>query len=108
MRMCMKLKKDDTVILLAGKDRGQTGKVIKLIPEKNLVLVEGVNIVKKTIKPKSQQEKGGIIDVEAPISVSNVALYVKNAASRVGFKVEETPSKHAKKKRISIKTGERV
>ena len=72
----MRLKKDDTVKIIAGKDKGVIGKIIKVDPEKERVYVQGANMVSKTMKKKNQQDQGGITKVEAPIHVSNVALVV--------------------------------
>lgn len=91
-----KIKKDDTVVILSGKDQGRTGKVIKVFYEKNRVLVEGVNMVKKHVKPNPQKNtQGGIMEREAAIHVSNVALLnlITNKADRVGMKTLEDGSK---------------
>ncbi len=68
----MKIKVNDNVLILAGKDKGKTGKVTKTLRKKDLVIVEGINIVKKHQKPNNANENGGIFDIEAPIHVSNV------------------------------------
>jgi large subunit ribosomal protein L24 len=70
----MKIKKGDNVIVLAGRDKGKKGKVIKAFPKKNRVLVEGINKVKKHQKPRKGGEKGQVIEVAMPIQVSNVKL----------------------------------
>lgn len=83
-----KIKKSDSVIVLSGKDKGRTGVVLKVL--KNKLLVEGVNMIKKHVKPNPQANtQGGIIDREAPIHCSNVAILnpVTKKADRVGFKV---------------------
>ena len=102
----MRLKKDDTVKIIAGKDRGVTGKIIKVDTEKECVYVQGANMVSKTMKKRNQQDKGGITQVEAPIHVSNVALVVsKNGeTSKVGFKKDA----NGNKVRYAKKTGEVV
>lgn len=84
-----KIKRDDDVIVLAGKDKGRTGKVIKVL-EKGKLLVEGVNMMKKHVRPNPNTgEQGGILEREAPIHHSNVALVnpATKKADRVGFKV---------------------
>ena len=84
-----KIKKDDMVIVLTGKDKGRTGKVTKFVA-KNRVLVEGVNIVKKTIRPNPQKNiSGGIVERESGIHISSIALYnpATKKGDRVGFKV---------------------
>ncbi|WP_448548143.1 50S ribosomal protein L24 [Thalassotalea fusca] len=90
--MASKIRRDDEVIVLAGKDKGKTGKVTKVLVEESKVFVEGVNLVKKHQKPVPQlQQAGGIIDKEAPIHVSNVAIVnpTTGKADRVGFRVED-------------------
>ena len=102
----MRLKKDDTVKIIAGKDKGVIGKIIKVDPEKETVYVQGANMVSKTMKKRNQQDKGGITKIEAPIHVSNVALVVsKNGeTSKVGFKKDA----NGNKVRYAKKTGEVV
>lgn len=98
----MKLKKNDTVKILAGKDKGFVGKIVKVDPNTDRVVVQGANMVKKTVKKRSQQDKGGIIDIEAPIHVSNVALVVNGKVSKIGYKFDDD----GKKVRYAKKTGE--
>lgn len=69
-----KLKKGDQVKLIAGKDKGKTGTVLKVDRENGRVVVDGLNIVKKAMKPRSQGEKGSIVEIEAPIHISNVMI----------------------------------
>ena len=97
----MRLKKDDTVKIIAGKDKGRTGKIVKVDPVKERVIVQGANMVKKTMKKQNAQDKGGIVEVEAPIHVSNVALVSKGSVSKIGYKM-----KNGKKVRYAKKTGE--
>ena len=97
----MRLKKDDTVKISAGKDKGRTGKIVKVDPVNERVIVQGANMVKKTMKKQNAQDKGGIVEVEAPIHVSNVALVSKGSVSKVGYKME-----NGKKVRYAKKTGE--
>lgn len=68
----MKIKVNDNVFILAGKDKGKTGRVVKTMKKKDKVIVEGINMVKKHQKPNQMNENGGIFDIEAPIHVSNV------------------------------------
>jgi large subunit ribosomal protein L24 len=90
-----KIRKDDTVMVIAGKDKGRTGKVLSVLRKKKRpttglwLLIEGINVVKKHVKANPQREKpGGIVPKEAPIHASNIALYnpVAKKADRVGFK----------------------
>lgn len=84
-----KLKKEDTVQLIAGKDKGKRGKILRILRDKDRVLVEGANIVKKAMRRKSQQDRGGIVEIEAPIHVSNVMIVCKKCGpTRIGFKME--------------------
>ena len=78
----MKIKVGDSVLVLAGKDKGKTGRVIKTIAKKDKVVVEGINIVKKHVKPNRANENGGIFDIEAPIHVSNVKKIVEEKTSK--------------------------
>lgn len=68
----MKIKVNDNVLVIAGKDKGKTGKVIKTLKNENKVVVEGINISKRHTKPRTNNDKGGIFDIEMPIHVSNV------------------------------------
>ncbi len=102
--MKTKLKKDDTVMVVAGKDKGKTGRVLRIDREKGRVLVEGVNMVKKAQRKRSQEETGGIIEKEAPIAVSNVMFVGKNGRpTRLGYRIEGS-----EKVRFAKKTGETV
>lgn len=86
-----KIKKDDTVVVMTGKDKGRQGKVLKVLPD-GRVLVEGVNLVKKHIRPNpNKNEKGGILERESGIHISNVAIYnpVTKKLDRVRIKVLE-------------------
>ena len=78
----MKVKVNDNVLVLAGKDKGKTGRVIKTMAKKDKVVVEGINIVKKHVKPNRTNENGGIFDIEAPIHVSNVKKIVEEKTSK--------------------------
>lgn len=97
-----KLKKDDTVQIIAGKDKGKSGKVLRIDRKSGRLVVQGLNMVKKTVRPKNQQDKGGIIDIEAPINASNVMIICKKCGpTRIGFKIEGD-----KKSRVCKKCGE--
>jgi large subunit ribosomal protein L24 len=90
--MASKIRRDDEVIILAGKDKGKTGKVTKVLVESGKVYVEGVNLIKKHTKPVPQlQQPGGIVEKEAPLQVSNVAILNPKSgkADRVGFRIED-------------------
>ena len=83
----MKLKKGDTVIITAGKDRGRKGKIEKAQPKKNRVLVSGLNLYKKHVKAKSEKEPGGIVEIPRPLPVSNLALICPKCKkpTRIGY-----------------------
>lgn len=100
--MAAKIKKGDRVVLLTGKDKGQKGSVLKVLPKENRVVVEGIGLVKRHTKATQQDPQGGIKTKEASVHVSNVALVDKNGKpTRVGFKVEGD-----KKVRVAKTTGE--
>jgi len=84
-----KLKKEDTVQIIAGKDKGKRGKILKIIRDADRVVVEGANIVKKTKKRRKQQDRGGIIEIEAAIHSSNVMIVCKKCGPvRTGYKID--------------------
>jgi len=90
--MASKIRRDDEVVVLAGKDKGKTGKVTKVLVESGKVFVEGINLIKKHQKPVPQlQQPGGIVEKEAPLNVSNVAILNSKTgkADRVGFRIED-------------------
>ena len=97
-----KIRKDDTVQVLAGKDKGKRGTVIRVDTKKETVLVSGVNIVKKAMRKRSQQDQGGIAEIEAPLNISNVAIVCKKCGpTRIGYKIDGD-----KKVRVCRKCGE--
>jgi len=84
-----KLKKEDTVEIIAGKDKGKRGKILKILRDKDRVIVEGANIVKKAKRRKNKQDRGGIIEIEAAIHSSNLMLVCKKCGPvRVGYKID--------------------
>ncbi len=98
-----KIKTGDQVVVLTGKDKGSKGTVIKIIKDKDRVIVEGVNMIKKHVKPSTENPQGGIVEKEAPIHISNVALVDPKTgeATRVGYEIKD-----GKKVRVSKKSGE--
>ena len=94
----MKVRVGDNVKILAGKDKGKEGKVIKTMKLQNRVVVEGINIVKRHSKPRTTEEKGGIIDVEAPIHVSNVKVIGDKKVKEVKTKEVKAAKKATSKK----------
>ena len=99
-----RIKKGDRVIVLTGRDRGRQGDVLRVLREKRRVLVQGVNMVKRHTRPSAQAGSGGIIDKEAPIHISNVAIVdpAQGRATRVGFKTLES----GRKVRVAKRSGE--
>lgn len=85
----MKIKKGDTVLMVQGKDRGRKGKVIKVLPKGNKIIVEGLNIIKKHIRPRREGEKGQIVKVPRPVDVSNTKLICPRCKkpTRIGYKI---------------------
>ena len=100
------IKKNDTVVVLAGQDKGKTGKVLKVLVDENRALVEGVNMVSKSTKPSAKNPQGGIVKQEAPIHISNLSLVDPKSGkpTRVGIKVTEDGNKV----RIAKKSGEEI
>ena len=96
----MKIKKGDTVRVIAGADKDKEGKVIAVNQKKGTVLVEGVNMITKHTKPSMANQQGGIIHQEAPIDASNVMYVTEGKVSRIGFKMEGD-----KKVRVAKATG---
>lgn len=88
----MRIKKGDNVKIILGKDRGKSGKVVNVLREKNRVVVENINKVKKHVRPKRQGEKGQKMEISVPLDVSNVMLICPkcNKATRIGVKVSES------------------
>ena len=104
MEKKFKIHKDDTVQVIAGKDKGKTGNVVRVVPAKNAVIVSGINIVKKAMKKRSQQDQGGIVEIEAPLNISNVAIVCKKCGpTRIGYKLDGD-----KKIRVCRKCGEKL
>ena len=99
------IKKGDTVFVNAGNDKGKTGKVLEVFKEKDRVVVEGINVVKKHTKPNAKAPQGGILEQEAGIHISNVQLVdpKSGAATRVGYKMVD-----GKKVRYAKKSGEEI
>lgn len=87
----MKIKRDDTILVITGKDKGKKGKVLKVFPRQNKILVEKVNIVKKHRRPKKEGEKGQVVEIPKPINASNVKLVCPKCgqATRVGFRISK-------------------
>ncbi|HAP76423.1 MAG TPA: 50S ribosomal protein L24 [Acidimicrobiaceae bacterium] len=98
----MKLKKGDTVVVIAGKDKGQEGEIVQVFPADNKVIVNGVNTAKKHQKPRKANQNGGIIDRDMPVDASNVMLVHKGKPTRVGYQTNPDGTKV----RVAKRTGE--
>jgi large subunit ribosomal protein L24 len=107
----MKIKKNDMVMIIAGNDRGKTGKILKVFPKSNKVIIEGINMRKRHTKPTQKNPQGGILEKEAPINASNVMMLdpKTNEPTRLGAQIildEKTGKK--KSVRVSIVSGEMI
>ncbi len=102
----MKIKKGDEVVVIAGKDKGATGKVLRVDPRRERVVVEGVNLITKNIKADQQRagKESGRVTVEAPLHVSNVAIVEDGKPVRVGYRINEDGTKV----RISRRSGKEI
>lgn len=103
MEKKFKIRKNDTVEVIAGKDKGKRGQVVRVVTKKDAVIVSGVNIVKKAMKKRSQQDQGGIAEIEAPLNISNVAIVCKKCGRpvKIGYKMDGD-----KKVRVCRKCGD--
>lgn len=100
----LKIKKGDNVVVLSGSSKGTKGSVLKVYPEKAKAIVEGVNVIKKHTKPNAQNPQGGIVETEAPIYISKLALMdASGKPTRVGYEVKD-----GKKVRVAKKTGKEI
>ncbi|UCH65345.1 MAG: 50S ribosomal protein L24 [Ignavibacterium sp.] len=107
----MKIKKNDMVMIIAGNDRGKTGKILKVFPKSNKVIIEGINMRKRHTKPTQKNPQGGILEKEAPINASNVMMLdpKTNEPTRLGAQIildEKTGKK--KRARVSKVSGEMI
>jgi large subunit ribosomal protein L24 len=94
----MKIKKGDNVLIIAGKDKGRTGKITKALPKESKVLVEGINLKKKHVRPKREGEKGQVVEIPAALNVSDVKIICPKCGkvTRVGYKIDKRPDGHPK------------
>ena len=102
----MQIVKNDKVIVIAGNSRGRTGEVLKVFPDKQRVIVKGLNMVKRHQRPTQTNPQGGIVEKEAPIHVSNVMLFDDKAGRGVRIRSERLNDENNSKVRISKKSGE--
>jgi len=99
----MRIRKNDMVKIIVGKDKGKTGRVIRVVREKEAVVVEQANMVKKHKKPSQANPSGGIVDIEAPIHVSNVMLL--DGKTGKGTRIKVTKNQDGSKVRVAVKSG---
>jgi len=104
--MAIKIRKGDTVMVIAGDDKGKTGRVLSVDAVKRRVIIEKVNFVKRHTKPRGQGQQGGILEKEAPLAISNVMLFDPKAGR--GVRIGTRMTKDGKRERISRATGEPV
>lgn len=98
----IRIRRGDQVRVIAGKDKGKNGRVLRVDRDKDRVLVEGVNMVKKAMRKKNQQDRGGIVEIEAPLHISNVKIVTRSGKpSRIGIREED-----GKRVRYAKATGE--
>ena len=102
----MKIRKGDTVKVLAGKDKGKSGKVLKIFPDKQRAVVEGVNFVKKHTRKRRQEEEGGIIQMEGMINISNIGILCKSCNKPV--RIGRTKLADGSKSRFCVKCKEMI
>jgi large subunit ribosomal protein L24 len=96
-----KLKKEDNVQIITGKDKGKRGRILKILRDKDRIVVEGANLVKKAMKKRKQSDRGGIVEIEAAVHSSNVMIVCKKCGpTRIGFKID------GEKIRVCRKCGE--
>ncbi|MFC1682668.1 50S ribosomal protein L24 [Candidatus Zixiibacteriota bacterium] len=100
----MKVKKGDTVVIISGNDRGKTGKVLKVDPNAERIIVEGIHFIKKHTRPSQRSQKGGIVEKEGPIQVSNVLVYC--AKCDKGVRVGKKALKDGRRVRFCRQCGE--
>ena len=101
----MKVKKGDNVLIIAGKDKGRTGKIIKSLPKEAKILVEGINLKKKHVRPRREGEKGQVVSIPAALDISNIKVVCPKCgkATRVGYKIEKND-----KVRVCKKCGQEI
>lgn len=102
--MALHVRKGDTVIVTCGNNKGKQGKIMRVFPDRNTVLVEGINLRKKHLRPTQGNQQGGIVEKEMPIHISNVSPATENKPSRVRFNTNAD----GKKVRLSARSGEQI
>ena len=113
-----RLRRDDQVVVIAGRERGKTGRVLRVDIDRQQVVVEGLNLVKKAIRPTQQRQQGGISEIEAPIHLSNVMVstsegrsrirYEKGAAATPGAATSGAATSGGDARRVAVRTGQEL
>jgi large subunit ribosomal protein L24 len=105
----MKIKKGDNVLIIAGKDKGRTGKITKSFPKEFKVLVEGINLKKKHVRPKREGEKGQVVEIPSALNVSDVKIICPKCGkvTRIGYEINKRPDGHPKS-RICKKCNQEI
>lgn len=102
--MARHVRKDDVVMVTAGRDKGRTGRILRVIPKDDRVVVQGVNVRRKHVRPSQANPQGGVIEMEMPIHISNVSPVVDGRPTRVRFETEEGGAKV----RVAARNGEQI
>jgi len=102
----LRIRRDDTVIVMAGKDKGKTGKVVRVLPKEKKAVIENINVVKKAVKKSDTYPQGGYVELEKPVSLSNLMLVDKKTSKPTRFTVKVL--KDGAKERISLASKETI
>ncbi len=102
----LRIRRDDTVMVMVGKDKGKTGKVVRVIPKTSQALVENINVVKKSVKKSDTYPQGGYIEMEKPVALANLMLMDKKANKPTRFSVKVL--KDGAKERIAVSSGDTI
>ena len=100
----LRIRKDDTVMVMAGSDKGKTGKVVRVLPKVNKAVVENINVVKKSVKKSDTYPQGGYVELEKPVALANLMLVDKKSNNPTRFTVKVL--KDGSKERIALESGE--
>ena len=104
----VRLRRDDQVVVISGRERGKTGRVLRINIDRQQVVIEGLNLVKKAMRPTQQRQQGGISEVEAPIHLSNVMLATTEGRSRIRYDADGNGDSKNGKRRIAARTGQEL
>ena len=102
----LRIRRDDTVIVMAGKDKGKTGKVVRVFPKVNKAVIENINMVKKSVKKSDTYPQGGSVELEKPVAMANLMLVDKKSNKPTRFTVKVL--KDGSKERIALTSGETI